>query len=162
MITLLQRGCLSRSKNEGFTDSDLSGFFAVPACLCGWIVLKISALRRCAEEELMMRCLFTHRWIMGKAFNVRSSVPCIASVLPCRTCERCGTMQRGIYDLLSGHISWETMRERNYIEVEKIRIVRKPTSRLDQLAHTLGLRRSRVRDKTRSGKRPAMPRRWRA
>ena len=110
----------------------------------------------------MMRCLFTHRWIMRKAFNVRSPVPYVTSVLRCRTCERCGTMQRGIYDLSSGDIAWETMRERNHIKAEQFRIARKPSSRLDQLAHTLGLRRSRVRDKRRLGKRPALPRRLRA
>jgi hypothetical protein len=70
-------------------------------------------------------------------------------------------MQRGIYGLSSGAIAWETMRERNYIKAKQIRIVRKPSSRLDQLAHTLGLRRSRMRDKTRLGKRPALARHWR-
>jgi hypothetical protein len=59
-------------------------------------------------------------------------------------------MQRGVYDTLTRDISWQTMRERTYIAAQQIRIVRKPSSSLDQLAHALGLRRSRVSDRTSS------------
>ncbi|HXV09196.1 MAG TPA: hypothetical protein VD839_00180 [Burkholderiales bacterium] len=55
-------------------------------------------------------------------------------------------MQRGIYDTLTRDVSWQTMRERSYIAAQQIRIVRKPSSSLDQLAHALGLRRSRLSD----------------
>jgi hypothetical protein len=103
-----------------------------------------------------MRCLFKHKWIMGKAFHVKSRVPYVRHVLPSRTCERCGTMQRGNIQSFSRDIAWETMRERIYIKSEQIHIVRHPSSWLDQLAHTLGLRRSRMRDKMRLGKRPAL------
>lgn len=119
---------------------------------------------------MMKRCLFTHKWIR-KASNLRSAVPY-------RTCERCGTMQRGIYDSFWKDISWETirerahstlaqiqvaespsfgwepLRERAYVTPERIRFVRKPSSRLNRLAHSLGLRRSRVSDATRSGNGP--------
>jgi len=120
----------------------------------------------------MKRCLFTHKWVR-KASNVRS-------VLPYRTCERCGMMQRGIYDPSWRDIAWETMRERAYtksmqiqiarqpsspwetiverayITPEQVQIVRKPSSRLDQLTHSLGLRRSRMSDRAESGKQSAM------
>jgi hypothetical protein len=94
----------------------------------------------------MMRCLLTHKWVIGTEFNVRSPSPYIRSVLPYRTCERCGTMQRGIFKALWRDISWETVRERTYIKSQQRQIVRHPSSPLDQLAHTLGLRRSRMRD----------------
>jgi hypothetical protein len=93
-----------------------------------------------------MRCLFTHKWAMGNVLNVRS-------FHPYRTCQHCGTMQRGIYDSFWRDISWETMRERSYIKSEQAQIVRQPSSRLDHLAHSLGLRRSRASDGRRSAKR---------
>lgn len=102
---------------------------------------------------LVMRCLLAHKWVVGQAFNVRSRIPYVRSILPYRICERCGTMQRGTYDAYSRDVDWETMRERTYIKSEQIRIVRRPSSRLEQLAHTLGLRRSRIGDGTRSERR---------
>jgi len=96
----------------------------------------------------MLRCLFTHKWAIGTRLNVRSHGTYIRSVLPYRTCERCGTVQRGIYKTLWGDLSWETIRERTYIRSQQVRIVRQPSSRLDQLAHTLGLRRTRMSDVT--------------
>jgi hypothetical protein len=86
----------------------------------------------------MVRCLLTHKWDR-KIFD--------RSAFYYRTCKRCGKMQRGIYD------TWETMRERTYIKSQQIRIVRHPSSQLDHLAHTLGLRRSRASDGERPGKR---------
>lgn len=94
----------------------------------------------------MTRCLLTHKWAIGTEFNVRSPGPYVKSVLPYRTCERCGTMQRGIFKALWRDISWETIRERTYIKSQQRLIVRRPSPRLDQLAHTLGLRRSRMSD----------------
>jgi hypothetical protein len=85
-----------------------------------------------------MSCLFIHKW-GSKIFD--------STAFYYRTCERCGTMQRGIYG------NWETMRESIYIKSQQIRIVRKPSSWFDRLAHTLGLRRSRMNDGTRSVKR---------
>lgn len=94
----------------------------------------------------IMRCLLTHKWVIGTEFNVRSPGPYVRSVLPYRTCERCGTMQRGIFKALWTDISWETIRERAYVKSQQRAIVRHPSSRLDQLAHTLGLRRCRMSD----------------
>jgi len=88
----------------------------------------------------MIRCLFAHKWVR-KESNIRS-------VLAYRTCERCGMVQRG-FDIFEGDISWETIRERADIDWERIQFVRQPSSRLDQLAHSLGLRRSRMSDGTR-------------
>jgi len=89
-----------------------------------------------------MRCLFMHKWVTlwEKSF--------IRSFVPYRTCKRCGTMQRGVHYTLSSDIAWETTRERTYLKLQQIHIARQPSSRLDQLAHTLGLRRSRMGDRT--------------
>jgi len=100
-----------------------------------------------------MGCLFTHKWITRKEIDFRSRAPDITFAIPHRICERCGTMQRGTYDTSLRGVSWETMRERTFIESQQIRIVRQPSSWLDQLIHRLGLRRSRMSDKTKSGKR---------
>ena len=112
----------------------------------------------------MKRCLFAHTWLI-KASQLRSAVLS-------RTCVRCGTIQRGIYDPFWRDIAWETIRERAhstpvqiqvasdvsaswqtvadraYVTPEKIRFARKPSSRLDRWAHSLGLRRSRVSDRS--------------
>lgn len=92
-----------------------------------------------------MRCRIKHKWIVGGVFDPQ----CVA---PWRVCTYCGRMQRGTSDF-SKSIAWETMRERNYITLEQIQLVRQPTSRLDQLAHTLGLRRTRMSDRTKSATR---------
>jgi len=92
-----------------------------------------------------MRCLFKHKWIVGGVFDVRF-------FSPWKICTRCGRMQRGTSEF-STYIAWETMRERNYITSEQIQIIRQPSSRLDQLAHSLGLRRSRMGDGTRPERR---------
>jgi hypothetical protein len=64
-------------------------------------------------------------------------------------------MQRGVYDPFWRGISWETMRERAYVKSEQAQIVRRPSSRLDRIAHSVGLRRSRANDGRRSTKRSA-------
>ena len=112
-----------------------------------------------------MRCLFAHKWII-KASEFRTAVPY-------RICTQCGTVQRGIYDPFWRDITWETIRERvhgapaqmqvssdpsggwntvadrTFITPDKIHFVRKPTSRLDQWAHFLRLRRTRASDQMR-------------
>ena len=95
-----------------------------------------------AQGKRIMRCLLSHKWITSweKTFA--------RSFAPYRRCPRCGIMQRGIYDSLTRDLSWQTMRERTYIAAQQVRIVRRPSSSLDQLAHTLGLRRSRASDRT--------------
>lgn len=55
-------------------------------------------------------------------------------------------MQRGIFDSLTRDVTWETMRERSYVVSQQARIIRKPSSGIDQLAHTLRLRKSRASD----------------
>jgi len=100
-----------------------------------------------------MRCLFTHKWGNPKAVPVTSCVRYIRTVLYYRICKRCGTMQRGIYDRFWNYMVWETMRERTYIKSQQLKIVREPSARLDQLAHTLGLRRSRMSDRMRAERR---------
>jgi len=95
-----------------------------------------------------MRCVLTHKWIMGERFDVKSFAPW-------RKCKRCGIVQRGIYDKKRKDITWETMRERVFSTSKHAQIVRQPSSGLDQLAHTLRLRRSRKSDRAMPAKRPA-------
>jgi len=97
-----------------------------------------------------MRCLVTHKWVLGKAFDFTSRNPDISFVIPHRTCERCGIMQRGSFDEHQKNITWETMREGVYTLSVHSRIVRGPSSWADRLAHTLGLRHSRRSDGMRS------------
>jgi len=93
-----------------------------------------------------MRCLFTHKWVIGKEFDFTSRAPQITFTVPHRTCERCGQLQRGIYDRHSRSISWETMREGTYLIAEHGQIVRKPLSWLERLRHSLRLIRTRKTD----------------
>ena len=92
-----------------------------------------------------MRCLFKHKWIVGGVFDPE----CFA---PWRVCTRCGRMQRNTSDF-SEPISWETMRERNHITLDQIRIARQPISSVEQLAHKLRLRRTRMSDRPKSARR---------
>ena len=95
-----------------------------------------------------MRCLIAHRWILGETFDVKS-------FSPWRKCKRCGLIQRGTYDKARKDIIWETMRERVYSKARHGKIVRRPSSTLDQLGHTLRLRRTRKSDRVVFTKRPA-------
>jgi len=102
------------------------------------------------QKELIVRCLFAHKWVMGKtAFRY---------LHPHRTCERCGIMQRSIYDAFWRDTAWETMRERTYHKSYQLRIVRQPSSWLDRLAHTIGLRRTRRGDRSESKRGSALAR----
>jgi hypothetical protein len=92
-------------------------------------------------STLGMRCLLKHKWVMGETFDVRS-------FSPWRRCKRCGAMQCGIYDELRESIAWQTMRERAYDRSMHAQIVRQPMSGFDELAHSLGLRRSRKSDES--------------
>ena len=115
-----------------------------------------------------MRCLITHKWFVGGEFEI---IP----YYHWRQCNRCGKVQRGIYDRISRNTYWETVRERVYVKPVQIQIarrpgdpweterqlaritpevvqfVRKPSSRLDKLAHTLRLRRTRMGDVPKAG-----------
>ena len=94
-----------------------------------------------------MGCLLTHKWVLGK--------PGLRFLHPYRMCERCGTMQRGLRDPLQGDTIWETMRERTYVKSVQIRIVRQPSSRLNEWAHRFRLRRTRRSDRTQSDRHTA-------
>lgn len=82
-----------------------------------------------------MRCYFGHRWA-GRVFD--------GSSFYVRSCQRCGKVQRGIYN------TWETLRERTYIRSQQVDIDRNPATRLGKLAHTFRLRRSRASDRAES------------
>jgi len=92
-----------------------------------------------------MRCLFPHRWARS-VINVQRATAY-------RRCMRCGTMQRGIFKHFWDGISWETIRERSYVDAQNNSIVRRPSSSLEQFGHSLRLRHSRMSDKTESEKR---------
>jgi len=92
-----------------------------------------------------MRCLIKHNWVLGEAFDVQS-------FSPWRKCERCGMVQRGTYDKERKDIIWETMREHAYKRSHHDKIVRQPLSSFAQVAHTLGLSRTRKGDKVKSRK----------
>jgi len=95
----------------------------------------------------MKRCLFTHTWILQTETKRRIDGFSVRSVIPYRTCKRCGKMQRGIHDKFWGDIVWEPLRADTDITLEKARFFRQPMSPIDQLAHSLGLRRSRKSDR---------------
>ena len=84
-----------------------------------------------------IRCLFSHKWISKESR--------IGAVVAYRACERCKTMQRA-REFLDGNVSWETIRGRDSVDHKPIAFVRQRSNRLDQLAHSLGLRRSRMSD----------------
>lgn len=79
-----------------------------------------------------MRCRFRHKW-GRKIYD--------GSALYVRWCQQCGTMQRGIYN------TWETIREHIYVKSQQAQIVRQRSFPIHQLAHTLGLLRTRVSDR---------------
>jgi len=102
----------------------------------------ISAIELSSSDCLLLAmlrflCLLTHRWDK-RVFD--------RSAFYYRSCKRCGKIQRGIYN------TWEIIRERAYVKSEQLGIVRRPSTRLDRLAHTLRLRRSRANDRTVSGR----------
>jgi len=98
------------------------------------------------QGELTMRCIFTHQWTIylktGLAHGTR---------LAYRNCKRCGLMQRGVYDGLYQDIVWENVRERTFVKSQQMRIVRRTSSRFQQITHSLGLRRTRASDREGSG-----------
>jgi len=100
-----------------------------------------------------MRCLLSHKWNMDKLFHLASPILHGKPNLYYRTCDRCGAVQRGIYDILSGGIAWETLRKHDQSCWQQIRIVRQRTSRFKQLVHALNLRRSRISDRMKAQKR---------
>jgi hypothetical protein len=84
-------------------------------------------------------CLLKHRWIYDlRLYHVY------------RTCDVCGEVQRHLWNKASIYTAWEPIRERTYVESEQRQIVRKPSGRLVRLGHSLGLLRSRARDRTRT------------
>jgi len=102
---------------------------------------------------MAMRCLVSHKWNMEKLFRFESPVFHGQPNLYYRTCDKCGAVQRGIYDILSGGISWETLRKHDRSCWQQIRIARQRSSRFDQFVHSLNLRRSRISDAIKAEKR---------
>ena len=92
-----------------------------------------------------MRCIFAHQWTIN-----------LQSRLAYRSCRRCGLTQRGDYSGLFQDIAWETLRERALVKPQQIQFVRRSTTQLDQIAHSLRLRRTRSSDRAEPGNRPVL------
>jgi hypothetical protein len=101
-------------------------------------------------RRTMERCLIVHKWAIHTESRRDAHGFDVKSVIPYRTCERCGQMQRGIFDSFWRDIVWEPLRKGTDISPGRNRFFRQPTSPLDQLAHSWGLRRSRSGDRKRS------------
>ena len=82
-----------------------------------------------------------HAWVTS------GGEPFIRAVASYRTCKRCGVLQRAVHCSLSGQVAWETMRERTCLELQHLQVVRQPSSMLEGLAHSFGLRRRRMSDR---------------
>jgi len=91
-------------------------------------------------------CLFVHKWAIHTETRRDVHGFSVTSVIPYRTCERCGAVQRGIHDKFWRDIVWEPIRKGTDISPGRNRFFRQPSSPLDQLAHSWGFRRSRSGD----------------
>lgn len=99
----------------------------------------------------MRLCLFAHKWVIQTRTKRRVDGFYVTSMIPYRTCERCGKMERGIHDKFWRDIVWEPLRQDTDIMTGEARFFRQPSSPIDQLAHSFGLRRSRASDRKASG-----------
>jgi hypothetical protein len=86
-----------------------------------------------------MPCLLKHRWMYDlRFFHVY------------RKCQLCDLVQRHLWNSDSVYTAWESLRERTYVESEQRQVVQRRSSRLVRLAHTMGLMRTRMSDRTKS------------
>ena len=99
-------------------------------------------------STVMQRCLFAHKWAIHTESRRDIHGFYVKSVIPYRTCERCSLTQRGIFDTFWRDIVWEPLRNGTDISPGRDRFFRRPSSPLEQLAHSWGLRRSRSGDRT--------------
>jgi len=99
------------------------------------------------RDRVLVGCLFVHNWNIQTETRRDGHGFSVTSVIPYRTCERCGQMQRGIFDTFWRDIVWEPLRKGTDMSPGRNRFFRQPASPLDQLAHSWGLRRSRSGDK---------------
>lgn len=90
-----------------------------------------------------MRCLVAHKWVTKPRYlnMVSESDPAY------RRCKRCGKAQFGVPDGQSLRINWRNLRQGDCSDARHVRMLRRPPSRLNQLAHALGLRRTRATDR---------------
>ena len=86
-----------------------------------------------------MSCFFRHRWRYDLRFHHIY-----------RQCEICALVERHAWNRDSVFTAWEQIRERVYVETAQKQIVRKRSSRLVRLAHSLGLIRTRASDRATS------------
>jgi len=95
----------------------------------------------------MGRCLFRHKWaIQTETKRGPHGLP-IKTVIPYRTCERCGVIERGIYDGSLKNIVWQRLRERADIIPSRSGFSRQAGSAFDRWAHMCGLRRTKISDR---------------
>ena len=82
-----------------------------------------------------MRCLLGHKWVTEPRYLNMLSARDVAY----RKCKRCGKTQFGILDDPPVRIRWSTMRKGTISDAREARMLRRASSRLDQIAHTLRL-----------------------
>ena len=89
-----------------------------------------------------MICLFNHQWTYDlRLYHVH------------RKCSVCGRVQRHWWNKEAIYTNWETIREDTYVESEQRQIVRKSSTGVVRLAHSLRLLRSRASDRRNFGTR---------
>jgi len=90
-----------------------------------------------------MRCLVLHKWITKPRY-----LNLVSEAHPAyRKCNRCGKTQFGILDGQSLRITWITMRKGDISDAQDVWTLRRSSSRLNQIAHSLKLRRTRANDR---------------
>ena len=93
-----------------------------------------------------MICLFNHQWVYDlRLYHVH------------RKCGVCGVIQRHAWNRESVYTDWETIREDAYVESEQQQIVRKPSTPVVRVAHSLRLLRRRASDRRKLWARLARP-----
>ena len=90
-----------------------------------------------------MSCFVVHKWVT----HPRYLDMVFGSDVAYRKCTRCGKTQLGVLDRQGLRITWSTMREGRFRDAREVQALRRPSSRLSQIAHSLGLRRTRVTDR---------------
>lgn len=64
-----------------------------------------------------------------------------------RRCRRCGKTQFGVLDDPPERINWSAMRQGSFSDAREARTLRRHSFWLDQIAHSLRLRRTRATDR---------------
>ena len=91
-----------------------------------------------------MRCLLVHKWVTEPRYLNMLSARDVAY----RKCKRCGKTQFGVVNDPSVGIRWSPIRKGSFSDAREARMRRRPSSWLDQIAHSLRLSRTRETDRS--------------